>query len=586
MGKVFTVWMLLLATMFVSCSNEDNGNRDGGFDTPQLSGVTATTVTVSCRIRWNESALAGATVGFAYRIKTQETGTFRRVDATSLSGGVATARLNGLHPATDYAVYCVVQWGNEGVLQSETITLTTLPGGENTPVINITSDQTIAATAVAATHTITFEITNPTSGSALAANSNAAWVHAFDYTVDGEVSFEIDANTGDARTAQVELTYPAAEAVTVTVQQESGKGEPKPVFTTLSHSAVTKTEATLSCKFAYAGTKTVSEAGFNYTAGSGGEKKSTTSTTVGDKTTNLSGLTAGTTYSYYFYAVVGGQTYKSEVGSFTTQDNTPSGGNTYRSGWAELPALKEMANDYYYAYHLCPDVSVGGGHKARNYSVCYSKELKCAIYVAAPMHTMYSKKNTNRTDAYTDDPDIPFDQPGKWSGYTRGHMLGSGERLVSKATNKQVFYHSNIAPQIQTYFNTGGGAWNTLEDWVDTQWTQNSDTTYQVIGCYWKDKNKKVSGTTIPTHFYKVLLRTKKHQNKWVTNCTRDELQCIAVMVEHRAYAKAEVPKTSQYEAKGMLYSVKDMEKMTGLTFFANVPNAPKDTYNVADWGL
>lgn len=204
------------------------------------------------------------------------------------------------------------------------------------------------------------------------------------------------------------------------------------------------------------------------------------------------------------------------------------------------------------------------------------------------MHTFYSKKAVSRTDAYKTDPTLSFTQPGKWDGYTRGHLLGSAERLASRTTNEQVFYYTNIAPQLQTYFNTGGGAWNTLEDWVDTQWANSSDTTYQVIGAYWDPSKspKIVSGTTIPTHYYKVLLRTKNHQNKWVQNCSRDELQCIAIMVEHRTYSKSEVPKTSQYASKGMLYSVAEMEKLTGLTFFGNVPNAPKDTYNASDWGF
>ena len=95
-----------------------------------------------------------------------------------------------------------------------------------------------------------------------------------------------------------------------------------------------------------------------------------------------------------------------------------------------------------------------------------------------------------------------------------------------------------------------------------------------------------VSGTTVPTHYYKVLLRTKNHRNKWVVECSRDELQCIAIMIEHRTYSKGEVPQPSQYESKGLLLSVSELEQMTGLTFFPNVPNAPKDTYNPSDWGL
>ena len=41
-------------------------------------------------------------------------------------------------------------------------------------------------------------------------------------------------------------------------------------------------------------------------------------------------------------------------------------------------------------------------------------------------------------------------------------MLGSSDRTVSQATNDQVFYKSNIGPQLQNGFNTGGGVWNNL----------------------------------------------------------------------------------------------------------------------------
>ena len=267
-----------------------------------------------------------------------------------------------------------------------------------------------------------------------------------------------------------------------------------------------------------------------------------------------------------------------------TPDPTPTpSGNTLKSGWAELPTTSNRS-DWQYAYHIT-DVKSGSNY-ARNYSVCYSTEKMCAIWVAAPMHDFYAKKNSDRTDDYGQDPKITVTQPGKWSGYTRGHLLGSAERLVSRLANQQAFYYSNIAPQHSTYFNTGGGAWNTLEEWVDKQWVGAADTTYQVIGCYWDpaESPKKVSGTTIPTHYYKVLLRTKNHQNKWVVNCSKDELQCIAVLVEHRTYTKGEVPKPADYETKGMFLTVTEMEELTGLTFFGNVPNAPKESYNLSDW--
>ena len=82
-------------------------------------------------------------------------------------------------------------------------------------------------------------------------------------------------------------------------------------------------------------------------------------------------------------------------------------------------------------------------------------------------------------------------------------MLGSAERTSSSATNKQVFYYTNIAPQLSSGFNTGGGGWNLLEDWVDTQVC--ADTLYEVVGCYF-DKYTDAYGYTVLTYFYGGLL--------------------------------------------------------------------------------
>lgn len=391
------------------------------------------------------------------------------------------------------------------------------------------------------------------------------------------------ADFGGARMQSTGTTF-----TTGTVTDLPDPDPDSPAFGTPEATNVTASGATLSCGFTFEQPTADYTLYFEYRPVSDGSytQKSVMAGT-GVKSVTLSGLAASTAYEFRLCAEWQGERYVSDMGRFTTSSS--EGGLTAYSGWAELPMVQDKS-DYYYAYHLCPDVYVPGTNNRqlrRNYSVCYSDDLKCAIWVAAPMHTCYAQKNTKRTDAYREDPDISVSQPGKWEGYTRGHLLGSSERLVSNATNRQVFYYSNIAPQLgQPYFNTGGGAWNTLEDWVDTQWGNTADTTYQVIGCYWADRNKKVSGTTIPTHFYKVLLRTKDHKNKWVVDCSRDELQCIAIMIEHRTYSKSEVPQPSQYASKGLLMSVKALEEKTGLTFFANVPNAPKDTYNPSDWGL
>ena len=288
-------------------------------------------------------------------------------------------------------------------------------------------------------------------------------------------------------------------------------------------------------------------------------------------------------------------------------DPTPTPGKSGRYGWYELPVmnLKESGKylvdandkDLYYAYHLCAGNEKGpGGKKARNYTVCYSAEHHCPVWVAAPRHKMY-ESGASRTDAYTKDPDIPADiqyhSKSTGGSCNKGHMLGSAERLSSTATNKQVFYYSNIAPQYSSTFNTGGGGWNTLEDWVDKQVC--SDTLYVVIGTYFEDytdrrgytdRPKKISfggreeDVTRPSMFYYILMRTKSgNSGKALSECSASEIKCAAFVRSHQT------PKGTKVNEKDLM-SVSDLEKLTGFTYFPNVPQAPKDSYKASDWGL
>ncbi|WP_418170861.1 DNA/RNA non-specific endonuclease [Alistipes putredinis] len=216
--------------------------------------------------------------------------------------------------------------------------------------------------------------------------------------------------------------------------------------------------------------------------------------------------------------------------------------------------------------------------------------------MAAPRHACYEVKGTDRTDAYSRDPDIPsgiqYSSKSTGGGCNKGHMLGSAERLVTRKTNEQVFYYSNIAPQYSSNFNNGGGAWNNLESFVDAQVC--ADTTYIVVGTYFEPftdaygkscTSSKIdfggrSDVSRPSMFYYLLLRTKNgNTKKSVMDCAASELKCAAFVLRHN------MDKGHEPQAKDMM-SVAEIERLTGFTFFANVPNAPKDTYNPSDWGL
>ena len=335
----------------------------------------------------------------------------------------------------------------------------------------------------------------------------------------------------------------------------------------------------------------------------------------GSFSASINNLVDEKTYFYRAYAVVmengKGVYYYGDIKNFTTKkeegkpDPEPGDGN--QAGWFELPKMNIAKKDgymtnasapsEYYAYHICAGEEKGpNGQKARNYTVCYSSEHHCPVWVAAPRHKMYVG-NSGRTNAYGIDAAIPADIQYKskstGGGCNKGHMLGSAERTSSKATNRQVFYYTNIAPQLSTGFNTGGGGWNLLEDYVDAQVC--ADTLYEVVGCYFKKYTDGYGNTVspqkisfggrndvaMPTMFYYVLLRTKGgNSKKAVTACASDELKCVAFVRSHTNSLKGQNPSRKE------MMSVSDLEKLTGMTYFANVPKAPKSTFNPSDWGL
>ena len=379
-----------------------------------------------------------------------------------------------------------------------------------------------------------------------------------------------------------------------------------PTVTTGEATSVTQTEATLSAT--YTGTPTYGGVEWGLSADDLSEDWQAEYLSGGSFNVTINGLGAGHTYYYRAYiAVLEGtayQFYYGEVKSFTTPaSEIVIGGD--QPGWYEAPVMNithsggYMFNTddpaQYYAIHMCAGGEKGpGGKTARSYTVCYSAEHHCPLWVAAPRHSMYVG-SAGRNDSYRQDPDIPgniqYNSKSTGGGCNKGHMLGSAERTSTKATNRDVFFYTNIAPQLSSNFNTGGGRWNVLEDYVDTQVC--ADTLYEVVGCYF-DRYTDAYGATqtpstisfggrndvsMPTMFYYVLMRTKSgNSKKALKDCTADEIKCVAFVRSHVNVRQAVTARE--------LMSVADLERITGVTYFPNVPNAPKNTFKASDWGL
>ncbi len=414
----------------------------------------------------------------------------------------------------------------------------------------------------------------------------------------------------------ITVTGQSGSAFSIVKLTQAGKPKeaPKATVSTGSADGLTVSEATLHGSYTGANGE-IREAGFEWgmtqELGETLQASQTPSGASGSFEAALDGLGDGKTYYYKAYVTVqigdDIRTFYGSVRSFTTskEGDKPSEGN--QAGWFELPVMDiQKSGDYmvsasdanlYFAYHMCAGGEKGpGGKTARNYTVAYSGKYHCPVWVAAPRHDMY-EGGADRTDSYRRDPDIPagiqYSSKSTGGGCNKGHMLGSAERTSSTATNRDVFYYTNIAPQLSSGFNTGGGGWNILEDWVDGQVCR--DTLYVVIGTYFEKYTdgygNTVSPKTIsfggrsdvamPTMFYYLLLRTKSGSSgKAVKDCSASELQCAAFVRAHTNNIKGQ-----KVTSKEMM-SVSDLEKLTGFTYFPNVPNAPKSSFKASDWGL
>ena len=253
------------------------------------------------------------------------------------------------------------------------------------------------------------------------------------------------------------------------------------------------------------------------------------------------------------------------------------------NGWAEIPTTVENAN-WEYGYHD----KLPSNNKLRNYSFCFDKEKHCALWVAYPLHKCYTEGSGHRTEDWEYDPcciedkyepnlnNAYYPQNGSSFSHSRGHQLPSADRLASDADNATTFYYTNMTPQLQSL---NGASWGALEGDLRDDYMC-SDTLYVVTGAHFDsgygyayDNKGAGKPCAVPTHYYKVILRTKKgNSGKWVGNCSADELQCVGFWFEHKGGA-----------ARQMM-SVAEIEKKTGIEFFKNVPNAPKSVYNASEW--
>ncbi len=188
-------------------------------------------------------------------------------------------------------------------------------------------------------------------------------------------------------------------------------------------------------------------------------------------------------------------------------------------------------------------------------------------------------------DPFQPDPYIPeqyrtelSDYSG--SGYNRGHICASADRLCNADVNGQTFYLSNMHPQIGKF---NSGVWSNMENQVrkwntnnfrDTLWVCKGGT----IGNVYLD-GKEQTGVIdnprvrmpVPKYFFMALVAKKNGSYKG-----------MAFWAEHKA--------NTDKDLKKYFISIDQLEDRTGIDFFCNLPDKIEENVermnSHTSWGL
>lgn len=203
-------------------------------------------------------------------------------------------------------------------------------------------------------------------------------------------------------------------------------------------------------------------------------------------------------------------------------------------------------------------------HSTREYGITYSLEWdakrRANRWTCYQLHYGNMAKKVKRSNAFKQDPKIPEEynvSPSEYAGtgYDRGHLCPSGDRVASREQNNQTFYMTNMQPQVHEH---NGGVWGSLENKVRKDWAPNNeqDTLYVVKAATIDPGNilkHTRTGLIIPKFFYMALLYYSKSSNSY---------SAIGIWSPHHGDS------TTEY------ITIDELEKRTGIDFFCNLPDA------------
>lgn len=208
----------------------------------------------------------------------------------------------------------------------------------------------------------------------------------------------------------------------------------------------------------------------------------------------------------------------------------------------------------------------------KSYIVSYNRDYKIPNWVAWHLSANHTNGNVQRPgNAWHEDLDVPSPRATiadyRGSGWSRGHMCPAGDNKWDADAMYESFLFTNCCPQNA---NLNSGTWNQIE-MSCRRWAEKWGDLYIVCGpILFRQEHETIgeNAVVVPEAFFKVIVCLNGKYPKGIGFICRN---------------------TDGNRQKDLyVNSVKQVERITGITFFPNLPsdviNAVKNNANLEDW--
>ncbi len=197
------------------------------------------------------------------------------------------------------------------------------------------------------------------------------------------------------------------------------------------------------------------------------------------------------------------------------------------------------------------------------YTLSYNREKGIANWVAWRLAKSDFGTANRQNDFRPDDrlPEnwikiLPSDYSG--SGFDRGHLCPSADRLNTVESNSATFLMTNISPQTP---DLNQGPWEKLESYSRSM-ARRDGNLFIIAGNYGNRRERVKSKITIPTNFWKIIVVVVPGANASSIN---KDTRIIAVDMPNISGIKSK--NWRDYET-----TVRQIEQKTGYNFFSSLP--------------